>query len=272
MIRKSDYKKFLINYDIAKKYYEEHGDLIIPTSHKIGKWIKTLRYRYKRGELCDDYIEMLEKIGMVWDGVEGKWMKKYNALKKYYIQFGNIKISSFEDVIYEEVNLTNFIETQRQMYADGTLSKERIDLLEKLGMTWGYTENWKNNFEKIKEDDEPFDREKYMSLNWEYMYSIACSYYKEHGNLLVKQSNGELGYWIFRQRDLYVRGLLERDKIIKLNNIGMIWFLQDNEVNYNRSRKLLIETLKLIKEEYCKVDETGIDNNKKRVRNTINYK
>jgi len=71
--------------------------------------------------------------------------------------------------------------------------------------------------------------------------------------------------WLSNIRVLYHQGLLEREKIIKLNEIGMIWFSKNTKNNYNLSRKLLIDTLKVVKEE--------VANNKERVkRREILYK
>ena len=79
------------NYKLAKIYYEEYGNLLIPNRFKtvngidestekeavnLGLWILTQRESYK-GEgrlkkLSEEKIKMLEEIGMVWDSKEFK--------------------------------------------------------------------------------------------------------------------------------------------------------------------------------------------------------
>ena len=60
-------------YKLAKKYYNEHGDLLVPTFYqtksgeKLGQWISSMRRAYKKGDLLQDKIKKLEAIGMVWD-------------------------------------------------------------------------------------------------------------------------------------------------------------------------------------------------------------
>ena len=87
---------------------------------------------------------------------DGKWLKKYNLAKEYYLEHGNLKIpfrySSLKDGII--INLGTWVMTQRQGYLKGTLSKERIDLLNEIGMVW-----------KINN-----------TYSWEYMYNLAKDY------------------------------------------------------------------------------------------------
>lgn len=60
-------------YILAKKYYKENGNLLIPfryiTTDKIqlGRWIGTQRGNYRKNKLTKDKIELLESIGMVWE-------------------------------------------------------------------------------------------------------------------------------------------------------------------------------------------------------------
>lgn len=64
-------------YAIAKQYYEEHGDLLVPRNyedaegHKLGRWIERQRAFYNGSpnvtiSVTQADIAMLNKIGMVW--------------------------------------------------------------------------------------------------------------------------------------------------------------------------------------------------------------
>lgn len=299
---------FMERYEYAKKYYEEHGDLLIPSNYvvngiKLGVWIKTLRYNYHKGILKQEYITLLEKIDMSWDGVVGIWEKKFKILEEYYLLYGDINVG--DNYIFKGINLTIFIETQRSSYANGTLDERKVKLLEGIGMIWGHDDNWNHTFAEVEKvyqihktldfDDDfivngkSFNRWRYYQvssylegklseekisklksvgfiLDWDQMYILACEYYKENSNLLLEQFDGELGSWLFAQRNLYHKGLLDRDKIIKLNNIGMLWFVKNSDINFKRSRILLIETLKLIRNELDKPSEC------KKMQRKINYK
>lgn len=79
--------KWMKNYNLAKKYYEEHGNLLMPNSYvifdknsnlvKLGNWIYTQRRVYngdKEGLLMQKQIKLLEEIEMVWNA------KKYQSI------------------------------------------------------------------------------------------------------------------------------------------------------------------------------------------------
>lgn len=68
-------------YALARKYYEEHGDLNIPPDLKMDgvwmyKWLSEQRQIYigNRGEkrLTQDQIERLETLGMRWESRKSK--------------------------------------------------------------------------------------------------------------------------------------------------------------------------------------------------------
>ena len=64
---------------------------------------------------------------------------------------------------------------------------------------------------------------------WNKMYSLALEYYKEYGDLNVPQSYKtknegiKLGSWIANQRYAYNNGKLKKERIEKLEQIGMLW-------------------------------------------------
>ena len=63
-------------YELAKNYYEIHGDLNVPLSYcvndvKLGRWISNIRSKRKHPEsngmaLSQDRIRQLDNIGMNW--------------------------------------------------------------------------------------------------------------------------------------------------------------------------------------------------------------
>ena len=65
-------KEFSDMYELAQKYYEEHGNLLLHHKYMINEknlssWIKEKRRLYKKGTLSVEQIEQLEAIGMIWD-------------------------------------------------------------------------------------------------------------------------------------------------------------------------------------------------------------
>ena len=220
-------------YKLAKVYFEKRGDLEIPCSFKtldgitydehgynLGGWITEQRKNYKNEKLSKERIELLEKIGMYFslNRYEKEWLKNYSLAETYFNKNNNLEIprsfKTLDGIDYDEngYNLGKWISTQRQIYKSGKLSKERIELLEKIGMRF---EN-KNNI-----------------IGWEEYYKLAKVYFEKNNSLEVivsfKTLDGitydekgyNLGTWISRQRKIYKNGKLSKEKIELLEKIGM---------------------------------------------------
>ena len=82
-------EKWLEKYKLAKKYYESHGNLNIPSSYidaatgiKLGGWFHNQKYIYKKGNMPPERAEMLEEIGMFLPVVPVK-SQKIETLELY---------------------------------------------------------------------------------------------------------------------------------------------------------------------------------------------
>ena len=222
-----------LNYSLAKAYFEKNGNLEIKQNfktlngidydengYKLGKWLTYQRQAYKKEKLSKEKIELLEKIGMRFENVLNiiGWTKMYLLAETYFKNYGNLEISkkfkTLNGIDYDDkgYNLIIWIYKQRQAYKRGKLSKEKIELLEKIGM----------HFDTIDNDE-----------MWTRMYKLAENYFRKHGNLeipqrfktmngIIKDENGyNLGTWINRQRQEYKKGKLSEDRIELLEKIGM---------------------------------------------------
>ena len=65
-------------FGFARKYYNEHGNLYVTQRYvalngkNLGIWVSNQRRLYKKNKLSDNYIAMLESIGMIWDTKKNK--------------------------------------------------------------------------------------------------------------------------------------------------------------------------------------------------------
>lgn len=215
-----DDKKWSEKYKLAKKYYKENGNLLIPSSYiingvNLGRWIINERRNKKIGKMPHYRKVLLDEIGMVWnyyeDSPDEKWLIMYREALIYYKKYNNIDVPFTYSYIKDnkEVKLGNWIINQRVNFNDNKLSQNRIDLLNKIGMKW-----------KLR-----------VRYSWDEMYKLAKDYYLENNNLLIPTTyevtfNNEeisLGNWIANQRRQYNLGKLSSDRIKLLNDIKMKW-------------------------------------------------
>ncbi len=238
------------NYKLAKVYFEKRGNLEIPSRFKtldginynengysLGMWIIKQRQNYKNRKLNKDKIKLLEKIGMLFslDMYEKEWMKNYGLAEAYFNKYNNLEISknfkTIDGITYDEngYNLERWIYTQRKVYRNGKLGKEKIELLEKIGMRF---ENKKN------------------IIGWEEYYKLAKVYFEKDNNLEISKcfktidgityaENGyNLGEWITTQRQTYKSGKLSEEKIKLLEKIGMRFENKKNIIGWEEYYKL----------------------------------
>ena len=225
-------------YELAKKYYEYHGDLKIPAKFKtingyeyndtgvnLGTWLYTQR---KNKNLSEERRKLLASIGMrLMDYNDLQWNKNYELAKKYYEYHGDLEIPQKFKTIngYEYndtgVNLGTWLYTQRQ---NKNLSDERRNLLASIGM-------------RLMD---------YNDLQWNKNYELAKKYYEYHGNLEIpvkfKTINGyeydeagvSLGVWLAKQR---FNNNLSKERRRLLSNIGMR-FEDYNGLQWNKNYEL----------------------------------
>ena len=224
------------NFSIAKKYYEDHGNLEVPARYKtedgisIGKWIHKLR-AWNRTGLYPNYLtserkNMMESIGMAWDNKTVLWNKYYGAASKYYKEHGDLNVP-INYKTEDGVNLGLWISKVRAMYRgslnSSTLTKEQIAKLEEIGILW----------------DTKYEQQ------WNEFYEEARAFFNANNNLripvaYISPSGANLGKWISRQRTAYKNGDLSEHKIAKLNKINMVWGNPDTwQIRYDLAKKYL---------------------------------
>ena len=212
------------HFDAAKRYFDEHGDLDIPSAYldengfALGKWIIQMRMKYQRlDELTDrekEQLTRLESIGMIWNCFGSRWNTYLECARRYYAAHGNLMVPA-------DYKTTDGIALGRWIFAmraarRGTaparkLTPEQITQLDSVGMYWG----------DIKEE------------RWRQMYSAAHEYYQVHGDLSVRKNyvteDGlSLGVWLMNQRARRKKTegteqAMPVERVELLDAIGMKW-------------------------------------------------
>ncbi len=212
------------NFAAAMEYHREHGSLNVPGAYvapngvRLGTWLHNQRSARRKGccTLTASQIAALDELGMVWGNKnELQWEIGYAAAKSYYEKHGDLNVSW----LYKTgsgFDLGKWVSRQKEKQNAGKMSHERYDRLRAIGMQW----------ERI----DP----------WEYRFSLAEAYFKEHGNLQVPArcnvEGVDLSKWLSDQRQNYYgnrKQKLTEEQIRRLGSIGMEWKTK-NEVAWDK--------------------------------------
>lgn len=142
------------------------------------------------------------------------WEQWYQLAKEYYENYHDLRVPGRYQTS-QGVELGRWIERQRTAYHGSgkyTIDKHQIYALEQIGMEW----------------------ELRRRTDWSVWYALAKKYYKKNHHLRVPAGyvldSYPLGEWIKQQRKFYRNGKLSADRIMKLEKIGMEWYLRKSHV------------------------------------------
>ena len=182
---------------------------------------------YGRGEHFGDRFRIIDETKdsrklflKIQKNLNSAWEVYYAAAKQWYEQNGHLKVPK-SYVTSSGLTLGSWIQTQRKVHAGktaGSLTPERIRMLEKIGMIWTVSDH-----------------------KWEEALRELQRYHDRYGNLDIKaryvtEEGWPLGKWISNLR-LKVKkyGLdqnLTEEQQSQLEALGMIW--DKNKENWER--------------------------------------
>lgn len=174
---------WLKNYYYAKKYYEEHNNLLIPTKYivednlygqiRLGLWLSNQRVFYRKNKLPKERIKLLEKLDIKWqvkgndEVVSDSWMNMFLLSKAYYDEYNSLdRIYDYESNDKEFIKLRIWLNDQRNLKKENKLNDKQIKLLDSIEMRW------------------QIDK-KTFHPTWDRKYKLAKDYYLEHGHLFI---------------------------------------------------------------------------------------
>ena len=198
----------------AAEAARREGTLELPRTYltadglPLGRWLEVQRQvqaGQRPGRLTAEQAARLEKLGIRWNHrLETAWEKGFAAAQKYRTDHGDLLVPvRFRD--RTGFALGEWIVYNRQRYLTGSLSRERIERLEALGMVWNTASDL-----------------------WEQSYAAAAQYYLEHGDLEIPikyqtPSGFALGVWLGSQRAAYKAGELTAHQVERLNALKLDW-------------------------------------------------
>ena len=146
-------------YKISTNYFNKYGNLEVEINFKtsnwvdydengyhLGKWIATQKREYQKKKLSKDGVELLKEIGMRFEYKHNivDWEDAYRLAKNYYKTYGNLKI----------------------------IQKNRIRMLEKIGMVWSIIDRVGKKEELCNEYLIPYDEVESISYNELYVKTM----------------------------------------------------------------------------------------------------
>lgn len=213
------------SFNLANEYYIKNGTINVNKfelygSFKIGRWIDSQRTAYKNNKLEETQISLLEGIGIIWNMEENQWLTQYHLLTEYYKKNGHINLKVFEK--YKGSNLGKFLSHQREAFNAGTMSSERLEMLNMIGFN--------KNIEVSKSVNHINDD------LWLMKYNILKNYYNENGNINIPFDyilyDVKIGKFIADQRYLYRTGNLLNERYLLLKEIGFDENLKNTTSKY----------------------------------------
>ena len=205
------------NLNISRKFKTEDGISYDEYGYPLGEWLAVQKREYTYGKLSIEQIAKLEKINVVWKVVK-TWNEAYLLAKKYYEVhknlFINYEFKTIDGSAYSKngYGLGSWLVNQRRLYRLGKLSKDRIKLLEEIGIVWNIIKSFEES------------------------YKLCLEYYKMYGTInmtkdYILEDGYNLGGFVYNQKILKRDGKLSSDRIKLFDDLGIDWTIKEVKKN-----------------------------------------
>lgn len=140
---------------LAKKYYEEYGDLNVPDNYKdlfgvdLRSWVIRQWRLYHRPAVgkSESYCakkKALEAVGFdwscegrwEWDPKELSWLKNYNEIKEYVEKNHKLPIGTSDITLSSGISTENWISAQRVAIKKGLINEDKQKMLSDIGIEY----------------------------------------------------------------------------------------------------------------------------------------
>lgn len=211
------------NIELLQLYKKQFNQLPTTKSgfykgRKIYNVLSNIRTAYKKNQLTEKQIQKINCIDEnIFINVEEiskeKWTKMYDLVKEYKHKFGKLPTTN---TIYKNEKIGCWLNNQKQLYKNGKLSREKIEALMNLSPSFFDTKNEK------------------QERQWNEMYRTFSEFYQMNDRLPTKYN--DFNYkknrtWLSRQKKLYKKKKLQKDRQEKLEAIGVVF---DEEKKKNK--------------------------------------
>lgn len=203
------------------------------------KWTIYQRRKYKRGTLPDEYLKLLISLDFPFKPfAKGEyrnlWEKNYKILKDFYDLNGHLNIPSTK----EYQSLIRWMQKQRGKERKPTAHQKQ--LLTEIGFKWS---------KEVK---------KQIKDRWNDQFEEVCTFHQKYGRFPSAGEKNQQDYklykWLDTQRDREAKGILVKDRLKKLESIGVV-FRKDNKLRRDQVWEKHYQNLKVFFTKYghCEV-------------------
>ena len=167
-------------------------------------------------DIVDKAVECKVLFDKLEETLTASWELMYEKAVEYHRDFGDLDVST-KYITPDGYSLGAWLQTQRRVYSGkiaGELSKDRIAMLDNLGMRW----------------------DSFADVSWDKYFTACSEYANKHGDLLpvVSYTTDDglaLGRWIAQIRTFKRSGIkcsyLTEERIAALDKLGMVWEVHD---------------------------------------------
>jgi hypothetical protein len=180
-------------------------------------------------------VAQLDSVGFVWDVREHHWDEMFKLLCKYVQKHGHAKVPQSANESTGFPGLGTWVSQQRRARQmmdlaaagrkpgrnDLRITPEQVARLDKMGFEWtGVVER-----------------------QWEWMWKHLEAFVKKYGNAHVPSDCSSfpgfeaLGPWVVYQRMQRRRGLLSKERVVKLEALGLAWEVGNRNPNLQKQRE-----------------------------------
>jgi hypothetical protein len=144
-IRRPTISKTIVAWDTRfaqlEEYKKVHGDCNVvqrtssdSQSIELGRWVSVQRYKKKKLLMRQQCEEKLNAIGFVWTTrCQADWNVRFQQLLEYKETFGDCHVPQ---TFRSNPQLGRWVQTQRVVNKNKTLTKARKEQLDSIGFVW----------------------------------------------------------------------------------------------------------------------------------------
>uniref|UniRef100_A0A7S1TJP9 Helicase-associated domain-containing protein n=1 Tax=Erythrolobus australicus TaxID=1077150 RepID=A0A7S1TJP9_9RHOD len=136
----------------------------------------------------------------VGDEGERRWKMRFEELVAFHQAHRHCIVPKAHGV------LGRWVARQRELYRQGKLALVRVDALESLGFSWSSNDT-----------------------AWMHKYAQLKTLAETSGSSVMRSTDGDLGSWVAKQRQLRRRGMLSESRRAMLDEIGFVWEFAEME-------------------------------------------